>query len=359
MKRVFSLILALLLLTMGAITVQAAPQINRYYGEDRFGTAIAVAKQLYQTPHESPSAMFVSAYDFPDALSASTLATQLKEPILLMGNGVNDSLESLTYAKSVPIKAFDIVGGIVSPGTDGNGTPSWKVKNWIQQNIQGLLGASFISGHDRFETNENVAYYVLGEDALKANQATAKGVPVVIVNGNEFPDALGIAPVAAANGWPILFCDNDQIPQKALDIIQKDEPPTVYFIGGDGVISQNVISEIHSAVPNASVLRQSGIDRFTTNASILSQFYLKPSQIYLANGYDFPDALAGSTLAAANNAPVILIDPNAKNLLPASIDTYLSLLHSNGINPEINVLGGPAAVPDSIVQKVSDVLENG
>ncbi|KLU61428.1 N-acetylmuramoyl-L-alanine amidase LytC precursor [Peptococcaceae bacterium CEB3] len=347
-------------LGVGATTVQAAPQaINRFYGADRFGTAIAIAKELNKNPQEAHSAMFVPAYDFPDALSACTYATQTKEPILLRGNGVSDSMESLMFAKNMSISEADYVGGIdAPPAWKGDvGTPISRIIHWLKKNA-GVVSEIGCGAQDRFLTNQGVVYMTLGQEGI--NDQKPSQIPMVIVNGYDFADALGIAPEAARMGWPIVLSEKDSIPDWSQytvfpQILKEDAPSKIYVVGGEGVVSDKVISQVKAVLPNVQIERLAGADRFKTLGVILKKFFPKPHQIYLADGYNYPDALAGAPLAAANNAPIVLIDPNAKSL-PPSVYNYLVSLRQQGIDPQINVFGGTAAVPDRVVQQVSDVL---
>ena len=65
--------------------------------------------------------------------------------------------------------------------------------------------------------------------------------------------------------------------------------------------------------------------------------------VYVATGRNFPDALAGSTLAATAGAPLLTVEPNLP--LPDTTITALQSLDPN----RIVVLGGPVAVSDAVV----------
>lgn len=61
----------------------------------------------------------------------------------------------------------------------------------------------------------------------------------------------------------------------------------------------------------------------------------------LTRGDDFPDALSGSTLAAAFDAPILLTDNKA---LSPETETEITRLHPS----TIYILGGSGAVSDAI-----------
>jgi putative cell wall-binding protein len=204
-----------------------------------------------------------------------------------------------------------------------------------------------LGGRDLFATN-----------SLIVNQLNVpKGTPVILASGNDFPDALGISSLAASKGWPILLSDPSNLTQSVQNFLSNDQPTEVYVIGGEGILHNGVYNQIQTLSPKAQVQRLGGYDRFETLALILNKFYPNPAKIYVANGYDFADALSGSTLAATQNAPILLVNPWSKNL-PKSIKDYLTMLNRNNVLPQVNVLGGEGAVPQRLVDKINSILEN-
>lgn len=326
--------IALLLFTVVG-SVQAAPSHKRFAGEDRFQTSIAIAQQEFQGQQIS-NVIMASAYSFPDALAASTLATKLKAPILLVGSGMKDSQVSLDFIKNhmTPGGTVTIVGG--------SAVVPKKVEEW-------LLTAGYVvtrlGGNDRFAT----------DDLIVKNLNVTTGASIVIASGYDFPDALGVASIAASKGWPILLSGPNQLPQTVKDFVSTDQPANIYIVGGKFVLHDSIQTELQSVAPNAQIQRFGGQDRFDTLSQILYKFFPNPTQIYLANGFDFADALSGSTLAAQNNAPILLIDPKTDQLPPAIRD-YLIALHTTGVTPQVNVLGGSVGVPDWVVNRVNDLL---
>ena len=127
------------------------------------------------------------------------------------------------------------------------------------------------------------------------------------------------------------------------------------MVGGKGGLHDSVQTALQSADPSAQIQRFGGQDRFETLSQILYKFYPNPTQIYLANGLDFADALSGSTLAAQNNAPILLIDPKSGSLPPA-IKDYLITIRNTGSTPQVNVLGGTSGVPEWVVTRVNEIL---
>ncbi|AFM39936.1 cell wall-binding protein [Desulfosporosinus acidiphilus SJ4] len=330
--------ISILLLFTLVGSVQAAPRYNRFAGQDRFQTSISIAGQEFQGQQVS-NVILASAYSFPDALAASSLSTKLQAPIILVGTNMHDSQVSLDF-----IRNHLASGGTVTI-VGGAAVVPRKVEDW-------LLNAGYtvtrLGGNDRFAT-----------DALIVkNLSVTTGTAIVVASGYDFPDALGVASIAASKGWPILLSGPNQLPQTVKDFVTSDQPSDIYIVGGKFILHDSIQTELQTAAPNAQIQRFGGQDRFDTLSQILYKFYPNPTQIYLANGFDFADALSGSTLAAQNNSPILLVDPKARALPPAIRD-YLITLRTTGVTPQVNVLGGSVGLPDWVVNRVNEILGGG
>jgi len=90
------------------------------------------------------------------------------------------------------------------------------------------------------------------------------------------------------------------------------------------------------------VVRWQGADRFATAAAISQNTYANgATNVYLATGATFPDALAGAALAAVAGGPLLLTNATT---LPSATAAEITRLHPSAIV----VLGGSAAVSDSV-----------
>lgn len=310
---------------------------HRIHGQDRFGTSISVANELNANA-KVQNIILASGYSFPDALAASTLASKLKAPIILAGPGVKDSMASLNY-----VKEYLISGGTVTI-IGGGGVISHKVEEWLLDN--GFKVDRF-GGSDRFATN----------DLIVKQLDVAPGTPVIITNSENFPDALGISSLAASKGWPILLSNPGKLSPTVQAFLASDKPTAVYIVGGEGVMRESILDQIINLLPNTQIQRLGGNDRFETLSKILNMFYPHPSQIYVADGDDFADALSGSPLAASQDAPILLVNPKS-NQLPQSIENYLITLRNNNVKPQVNVLGGDSAVPERLLDQINEILQS-
>jgi putative cell wall-binding protein len=89
--------------------------------------------------------------------------------------------------------------------------------------------------------------------------------------------------------------------------------------------------------------RLAGADRFATAVEI-SQFSHPNGAdvVYVAVGHNYPDAISSAPAAAAEGAPILLVNPTS---VPASTEAELNRLGPN----QIVVLGGSAAISDGVV----------
>ncbi len=103
------------------------------------------------------------------------------------------------------------------------------------------------------------------------------------------------------------------------------------------------------------VTRVYGANRYKTSLAIADELKNKlgVSQfdtVIIASGTNFPDALAGSYLAAKKDAPILMVRDNAGDI--TLIQNYITdNLKSGG---KVYILGGSAAVPESIEKSLSD-----
>lgn len=88
-------------------------------------------------------------------------------------------------------------------------------------------------------------------------------------------------------------------------------------------------------------VRAGGTDRYDTAALVAQQGWTSSATVYLAYGQNFPDALAGVSLAAVNNAPILLTKTDA--VPTATLDELKRLGAKNVV-----LLGGTSVISDGV-----------
>ena len=116
-------------------------------------------------------------------------------------------------------------------------------------------------------------------------------------------------------------------------------------LGGVNAVSDAVKVTLQSDTVG-TVSRLSGTDRFSTSAAIsAAAFAPGVPVVYIANGFNFPDALSAAPVAGKDGAPVLLVSADS---IPAVIQAELTRL----MPKSIVVLGGFNAVSNTVSQQL-------
>lgn len=178
-------------------------------------------------------------------------------------------------------------------------------------------------GNDRYQTNCKIV-----DSGWTSSQYA------VIASGEGFADALCAAPLAEQYKAPILLTGKDALSIESKDQLLKLKVEKVFIIGGTGVISDNVKSQIESMGIEAT--RIYGQDRFETSIKVAENLK-SVSGVVVTNGYGFADALSIAPVAAQKGMPILLTD---KDDLPAVTKEFLADKSFN----ESYILGGTGVV---------------
>jgi len=310
---------------------------TRIGGLNRYETSKKIAENLY--PGKIDNVVIATGNNFPDALSGTSLANKLKAPILLVDSTSNSaySNEALNYI----INHLNAAGHIYILG--GSGVISDSFINAFKD--MGIESANIVrlGGVDRIETSMLIA----------ENFVQVKSTPIVIATQDNFPDALSISAAAAKNGWPILLTDKNNLDYRIEKYISDNKPEKVFIAGGSGVITDNVKGKIKSILgySDDKVVRFGGVDRYDTGCIINSILCQNSTEVFIATGKDYPDALSGSVYAAAKGATIVLAD----NSNTQSAERYLKFLAQNSSNIDFTVLGLDGAVSEEVKNYLSNL----
>ena len=196
------------------------------------------------------------------------------------------------------------------------------------------ISTTRIAGQDRYDTSLQIAKLI----------GVSKGA--FITTGLNFPDALSAAPIAAAQGMPILLVPPNGLTAAEQTYLNSTKVPNYYVLNGNNELSSNLVSQL----PNPTVI--SGSTRYDRNVNLVKQFAgkLNLNSIYAATGADYPDALAASVLAAKNKAPLILVPADT---LPSSATAFLG----SNLVTQINIIGGTGAVNGQIESQLQSAVD--
>lgn len=320
-KKPINLVFTLIIFSLALLfSTNVYASANRISGLNRYETSAAVALDGWK---QSDYAILANGENFPDALSTTPLAQKYNAPILLtLKDTIPDTIANAL--QQLKVKNVFIVGG--------TGVISSTVENQLSS-----IGIKVtrLSGQNRYETDIQVAKQLGSVDK------------VVLVNGEDFPDALSIAPIAAKENMPILLMSGDIIPDVVKQYIGSQNISKTYLIISGSTIKANMAD----GLPNVELI--AGSNKYERNLSIIDKFKndLDFSTIFVASGENFPDALSGTIASGKNGNPMFLVNKDG-----IDVKDYLNKNSINGSN--VKILGGTGAINDSIVDCIAGKVDD-
>jgi len=224
-----------------------------------------------------------------------------------------------------------------------------------------------VNGADRYVTSVEVARHVGGGSLTGLDR-------LIVVTGEVFPDGLtasGLAGYLDEGGrsgrTAILLTRQASLPAVVADAIGASGVPVgdVFVVGGPSAVSD----EVYGAIGRAAgwdgagvnpVVRIFGQTRYETSAAVVDYVTEQAGgvlpesyrTVLVANGENFPDALAGGTLAYRNGHLILLSRP------PVAPPVALDAVGTLGATCAV-LLGGPAALTARVGSQAGQVLTPG
>lgn len=177
---------------------------------------------------------------------------------------------------------------------------------------------------------------------------------IVLVCGSDYPDALSAAPLAKSYNAPILLTEKGGLSGVVSTEISRLNPTKAYIVGGTGVISANVESQL-KAKGISDTQRIGGVNRYETAALVASEVVKKVGTcngIVLASGTGFADALSIAPIAAKLGMPILLTEKN-------DINSYNKSFIQNNAIPITYVIGGTGVISDSNKNNYANAIRIG
>jgi subtilisin family serine protease/putative cell wall-binding protein len=298
----------------------------RLAGSNRLATAVAISQKTFPNSQTADAVLLATGLDFPDALAGASLGKIKNAPLLLV-----TSYEQSAVTLNEIQRVLKPGGSVYILGGEGVVPPIFAT------NLQGKgYSVKRLAGANRYATAVAIATEV------KAHG----GGEVIVATGANFPDSLSISSYAAANGIPMVLVQENTIPIEVLLYLGGLGPTKITIVGGTGVVSSTVESSLTQLKQDLTIRRFGGVDRFDTCAKINQALYgNNSSTIFVATGFDFPDALAGSVLAGFNNAPIILVGPTQ---IPDAVLGYITQLN----HKKVVTLGGEGVLSGDVSARI-------
>ena len=309
------------------VTVPGPPapvefQIERWWGRDRYVTAVEISKANF--PSGARSVFIATGEQFPDAVTAAPLASNRNAPVLLSKTSTIPQ-ETIDEIRRLKPDRIYILGGTAAVSTA------------VATRLEGLAPVTRVWGHDRYATAAEIsrATYPGGADV------------VYVATGRDFPDPLVGAPLAGYNGGPILLTDGAALTGETLTELARLAPNSIVVIGAGTSVTQTVIDQLKGYAPVVAV---AGSDRYETAVKASQHTFEQASVAFVATGAKFPDALAVGPIAISDGGPVLFVSTTS---LPSIVADELVRLDPD----RVVILGGTAAVSAAVEEAIDALFD--
>ncbi|MGB4594119.1 MAG: cell wall-binding repeat-containing protein [Coriobacteriia bacterium] len=306
--------------------------ITRISGSNRYDTAVALSKKTF--PGTAPAVVIASGDQYADALTGSALAGAA-DGALLLTHPVSLPTEVSTEIKRLQPSAIYILGG--------TSAVSAAVESAIKA-ARPTATVQRISGVDRYETSRKVA---------DKTRSLVPNTIAVVVSGETWPDAASVSALAYAKAYPILLIKKVGLTKHAAEFLAAAKPATTLVVGGTSAIGSSTEASI-TAITAGTAKRLSGSDRYSTAAAVARHagtVGFTFTDVYIATGEAYADALAGGMLAGARAKPLILTH---RDSCPSG--TAALLREKRTTIGQIWLLGGTGAISDAGLKAIDSVM---
>lgn len=245
---------------------------------------------------------------------------------------------SPAYVRAIDIEAADSGFARYVTFTFSTGAKVTSTGDTVRS-VLGLKSSKFyfgppyqrVYGADRYATSVAVS-----------KQAFTAAPAVVLASGEGYADALSGTGLAGAKNGPLLLTGRSSLPSTVKGELTRLAPATVYIMGGTQVVTAAVEQAVKSALPSATVIRVAGRDRFETSY-LAAEIIGGASTVVLVNGTSWPDAVSASSIAYAQDAPMLLTPADR---LSDGARTYLT----NRRPTKVILIGGSAVLNSPAIE---------
>jgi putative cell wall-binding protein len=345
---------------MGASRLRAAAPLvgnapvigTRLAGASRYETAVSLSQRGWPSGAGAHGAVVLATGgNYPDALAAAPLAGNIDAPLLLVPpSGLSAPVERELARLFTGRRTAHVV---IAGGTSAvSGTAEAQV-------VAALRGAGVVdvqierlAGVNRYDTASMIATRV-GVPADGPFAGTA-----FIVSGENYPDALAVGGLAAAEGVPVLPVLPGAVPAQVKTALAKLGIEHSVIVGGTSAVGTAVESWLETNGHRVPGLPDNGlsVDTRFAGASRYETALLAgrlatgpgafdPAEVFFATGTNWPDALALAPMAGKERHVLVLI---AGDDIGRSAAVANHLIARRKAPPACTFIGGPAAISDYV-----------
>lgn len=321
-------------------SVRVALDARRVAGSDRYGTAVATARDGFPAWTGVSHVIIASGEtrSIADALAAGGLVWAYDAPLLLVQSG------SVPASVRTALSEIRSANGTVTVTVVGG--PRSVTAACVGQ-IKSIVGAANVeqpwTTGDRFTVAAGIARRM---QAVAAADSRVLPGQVLIANGTNvagFADALALSAISARTGAPVLFVMRDRVPTATSSALSSLAPTETIVAGGTAVVPAAVFTGV------GGTARWAGSNRYATAVSVASQSrargWLTAPGVGIAGSVI--DAVTGATVSGRAGEAMLFTERSRVSKPPA---LYLDEL--DGVVTSATVYGGAAAVGDATLSEL-------
>lgn len=209
--------------------------VTRISGSDRYETAVKLGKIVLQEAGVKTvdTVILATGANYPDALAIAPYAGNHTIPVLFT-NGQTFNKNVIDTLQEWKTQKVLLAGG--------TGVISTEVENILKEEMK--LTVTRLSGKDRYLTSLAIAEYFEKYKQEGTSSETSALIKASLATGENFPDALAGAALAAKEKMPLLLAKKDGVSTEILYYLKAKSLEKLYVYGGEGVITDRTKESI-------------------------------------------------------------------------------------------------------------------
>jgi ell wall binding domain 2 (CWB2)/WD40-like Beta Propeller Repeat len=309
--------------------------VVRLWGEIAIDTAIAVSQDTYlaasapgsATAH-ADSVVLTRSDGYYDALAGTSLAVAKQGPLLLTPpSSLNPDVAAEIQRVLKPGGTVYLLGGTAALSTT------------VQDAVEKLgYNIDRLAGSNMYGTAIAIAHAVNPSPSF-----------IMVATGTNYYDAL-TAGAAAAQGGVLVLSHGTSLAPETVSYLNGFNPADVAYwaIGGPASAALQNSALKWSDYPFYAVVGNNAMD---TALLVAQYFFVANTRVAVATMHGWYDALSGGAAIGHDGGPLLLTEPTG---LYGPDAAYLST-ESGSLN-EVDMLGGPAALPAGLIAQLGDAI---
>lgn len=172
---------------------------------------------------------------------------------------------------------------------------------------------------------------------------------VILVNDNAYPDAISATNVSMGK-YPLLYTGKNSLSVETKSALDKMFLDEIYLMGGVNTISKKVENKLRKNFPHAKITRIMGNNRYDTSAES-ARTRANTTNLIFAAGTNYADALYATSLAAHQNAPILLVSNEGLS------QSTRKFIQSIGNIDSVTIVGGEISVNQSVKKQIENLTK--